>query len=138
MDMEMHILQGSLVRDPEIRKSQNGNSICKLRLSVGVYRTENGERRKVAANYYTLTAFGEYADFLANALHKGSPIKVYGNNLTARTYKTRDGEERADLEIIVNNGDVTVVQYAPRRQSAPQQGTLVGEDLADGSDDIPF
>lgn len=140
MDGEMHILQGNLAKDPEVRKLQSGDSICKLRLPVGIYKTENGERKKVGTNYYTLTAFKEYADFLASALHKGSPVKVYGTNLSVRAYKTQDGETRTDLEIVVNNGDVTVVQYAPRRpKTEPKQETF--EEVAQGGEedaDIPF
>lgn len=142
-DSEMHVLQGNLASDPVLKKLQNGRSLCKMRLPVGVYRMENGERKKVDTTFYTITAFGDYADFLAGALHKGSPVKVYGTNLKARQYKTNEGEHRVDLEIEVNNGDVTVVQYAPRKaRTEPHQEELVPQEEpeADGEEDadIPF
>ena len=140
MDGETHILQGNLGRDPEWRKLQSGDSICKLRLPVGIYKTENGERKKVGTNYYTITAFRDYADFLAEVLHKGSPVKIHGSNLSVRTYQNKEGETKTDLEIIVNNGDVTVVQYAPRKGKVePKQETF--EEVAQGGEedaDIPF
>ena len=139
-DCEMHILQGNLVRDPELKKTNGGELVCKLRLSVGVYRTENGQRQKIGSNYYTMTAFKDYAEFLASALRKGDPVKVYGNNLKVRGYKTRDGEIGTDLEIVVNNGDVTVVQYAPRKgrpEEEPKQRTLE-EAQEDEDAEIPF
>lgn len=140
-DGEMHILWGNLATDPVSRKTDSGTEICKLKLPVGVYRLKDGKREKVETTWYTLTAFNDYAAFLAQAVHKGSAVRVHAGNLSVRQYKTEKGEHRAELEVILNNGDLTIIQYAPRtkrEEPAPKQEELYGEPEGSGDADIPF
>ena len=144
---EQHILWGHLAADPAVRTTQSGQSIAKMRLGIDINRRQNGKDEKVGTNWYTVTAFGDYADYLAGALHKGSAVKIWARNLQVREWDGKDGARHVDLEVVVENGDVTIVAYAPRKGNRPapepkQEELLPGEDAGDATSeddaDIPF
>ena len=145
---QMHILWGHLAADPVLRTSQGGKSITKLRIGIDIYKGKGDGREKVDTDWYTVTAFGDYADFLAGALHKGSAVKIWASNLKIREWDGQDGTHHVDREVVVENGDVTIIQYAPRRGNRPapephQEELMPGDDGEAGDEpgddaDIPF
>ena len=59
------ILMGNLTRDPELRVTANGNSICKLGLATSrVYSTKDGERRE-ETTFVDIDAFGKQAEVIS-------------------------------------------------------------------------
>ena len=72
------ILMGNLTRDPEMRVTPNGHSICKLGLAVSrTFSTRDGERREKTA-FVDIDAFGKQAEVIAKYMRKGRPIMVEG------------------------------------------------------------
>ncbi|MDA9590051.1 single-stranded DNA-binding protein, partial [Opitutales bacterium] len=72
------ILMGNLTRDPELRVTANGNSICKLGLATSrVYSTKDGERRE-ETTFVDIDAFGKQAEVISKYMRKGRPIMVEG------------------------------------------------------------
>ena len=69
------ILVGNLTRDPELRHTPSGTSVCKLRLAVN-------SRQKDAAtgewgekpNYFDVTVWGNQGENCAKFLSKGRPV----------------------------------------------------------------
>ena len=59
------ILMGNLTRDPELRVTANGLSICKLSLATNrVYQTRDGERKE-EVTYVDVDAFGRQAETIS-------------------------------------------------------------------------
>ena len=70
------ILMGNLTRDPEMRVTPGGLSICKLGLAVNRnYTTRDGERRE-ETTFVDIDAFDKQAEVIAKYMSKGSPILV--------------------------------------------------------------
>ena len=65
------ILMGNLTRDPELRVTVSGFSICKMSLAVNrVYQTREGERRE-EVTYVDIDAFGRQAETISKYMTKG-------------------------------------------------------------------
>ena len=95
------ILMGNLTRDPELRVTANGNSICKLGLATSrVYSTKDGERRE-ETTFVDIDAFGKQAEVINKYMRKGRPIMVEGR-LKLDQWES-DGQKRSKLSVVLEN-----------------------------------
>jgi single-strand DNA-binding protein len=95
------ILMGNLTRDPELRVTANGNSICKLGLATSrVYSTKDGERRE-ETTFVDIDAFGKQADVINKYMRKGRPIMIEGR-LKLDQWES-DGQKRSKLSVVLEN-----------------------------------
>ncbi|MEM8866657.1 MAG: single-stranded DNA-binding protein [Verrucomicrobiota bacterium] len=95
------ILLGNLTRDPELRVTANGNSICKLGLAVSrAYNTKDGERRE-ETTFVDIDAFGRQAEVISKYMRKGRPIMVEGR-LKLDQWES-DGQKRSKLSVVLEN-----------------------------------
>ena len=95
------ILMGNLTRDPELRVTANGNSICKLGLATSrVYSTKDGERRE-ETTFVDIDAFGKQAEVISKYMRKGRPIMVEGR-LKLDQWES-DGQKRSKLSVVLEN-----------------------------------
>lgn len=92
-------LMGRLVRDPDIRYSQNEEKpICVARLNLAVrrnYTSENGN-----ADFINCVAFGKSGEFVEKYLHQGSKVICVGSILTGN-YVNKDGVKVYTTEVNV-------------------------------------
>ena len=95
------ILIGNLTRDPELRVTANGNSICKLGLAVNrTYLTKEGERRE-EATFVDIDAFGKQAEVISKYMRKGRSLMVEGR-LKLDQWES-DGQKRSRLGVVLEN-----------------------------------
>ena len=95
------ILIGNLTRDPELRVTANGNSICKLGLAVNrTYLTKDGERRE-ETTFVDIDAFGKQAEVVSKYMRKGRPLMVEGR-LKLDQWES-DGQKRSKLGVVLEN-----------------------------------
>lgn len=90
----------NLVKDPEIRYTQNGKAVVSLRLA-DTPRSLNpatNEWEDGTTLWLTAVAWDSLAENAAASLSKGMKVVVTGS-LAQRNYKTKDGEDRIELEI---------------------------------------
>jgi single-strand DNA-binding protein len=141
-------LTGNLTRDPELRSTNSGTSVCSLRVAVNTRRKdastgEWGEK----ANYFDVTVWGAQAENCAQYLSKGRPIAVDGR-LEWREFTDNQGNKRQAVDIIADS-----VQFLGSRDGGENGGRFtpqsdVPADTADFAqapvgaggtdDDIPF
>ena len=96
------ILMGNLTRDPEMRVTPNGHSICKLGLAVSrTFSTRDGERREETA-FVDIDAFGKQAEVIAKYMRKGRPIMVEGR-LKFDQWESNEGQKRSKLGVVLEN-----------------------------------
>ena len=96
------ILMGNLTRDPEVRVTASGMSICKLGLAVTrKFKTADGEMREDTA-FVDVDSFGRQAETLSKYLTKGSPLFVEGR-LKFDQWETSEGEKRSKLGVVLEN-----------------------------------
>jgi single-strand DNA-binding protein len=146
--MNVVVITGNLTRDPELRTTPNGTSVCKLRVAVNSRRKDASSGEWVdKPNYFDVTVWGAQGENCATYLSKGRPVAVDGR-LDWREWEAQDGSKRQAVEIIANS-----VQFLGSRSDAPsgngiQASSDVPADTSDfegektgvGSkdDDIPF
>lgn len=82
---------GNLVRDPELRTTQDGISVCGFTVAVNRKKDED-------ADYFRVTAWRERGEICAKYLSKGKKVCVVGP-VSVRTYTTNDGQTKASLEV---------------------------------------
>ena len=85
-------ITGNICAEPTVRTTQNGKKNVQLRVAV---------RRPVAgdeADFFSVTAWGQTADYVEQYAHKGSRVEVDGR-INFREYTARDGSQRVACEI---------------------------------------
>lgn len=100
-DLNRVTLVGRLTRDPELRQTAGGTSVCSIRLAV-TSRVNRGGEWGDQSNYFDVTVFGRQADSVGQYLSKGRRIGVDGR-LSWREWQTQDGGKRQAVEIIAND-----------------------------------
>ena len=150
------ILMGNLTRDPEVRQTPNGQSVCNFSLALNrSYKGGDGEWQEVTV-YGDVIAWGPLGERVAQYVTKGRPVLVNGR-LQSSSWE-QDGKKRTKVE--VNAQDVTFLggrgeggSDAPAASSsssssapaskptAKKKDDVVIEDIGDepiNLDDIPF
>lgn len=151
------ILMGNLTRDPELRTTPNGQSVCSFSLALNrSYKGADGNWQE-ATDYIDIVAWGPLGERVSQYLNKGRPCLVNGR-LQSRSWE-QEGQKRSKVEVVAN--DVTFLggrdggqgsdegssysggSSAPATKPATkkQKDDVVIEDIGDepiNLDDIPF
>jgi single-strand DNA-binding protein len=143
------VITGNLTRDPELRSTPGGTSVCKLRVAVNSRRKE-GQEWVDKPNYFDVTVWGAQGENCANYLSKGRPVAVEGR-LDWREWEDKEGGKRQSVEIIANsvqflgsrdgggNGNGFTPSSDTPADTSDFQGAPAGAGAGGGSDDdIPF
>lgn len=100
-DLNRVTIVGRLTRDPELRQTAGGTSVCSIRLAV-TSRVNRGGEWGDQSNYFDVTVFGRQAETAETYLSKGRRIGVDGR-LSWREWEAKDGTKRQNVEIIAND-----------------------------------
>ena len=90
--MNKAFLTGTLGRDPELRTTQSGISVCSFTMAV------NGRNKEDEATWFRVTAWRGLAEIVHKYLAKGKKVAVVGP-VSVSTYTAKDGTTRASLEV---------------------------------------
>jgi single-strand DNA-binding protein len=107
------VISGNLTRDPELRSTPGGTSICGLRIAVNSRRKDESGQWVDKPNYFDVTVFGAQGENCAQYLSKGRPVAVDGR-LNWREWEAKDGSKRQSVDIIADS-----VQFLGSREGAP-------------------
>jgi single-strand DNA-binding protein len=69
------LFTGNLTRDPELRDTQGGGKVCRMRMAVNS-RVKRGDEWTEKPNYINVVAFGRTAENAVKYLSKGSALGV--------------------------------------------------------------
>ena len=98
MSINRVVLVGRLTRDPEApRTTTSGKSV--MNFSIAVTKRFKPQDGSPDADFFTVVAWGQTAEYVANYLTKGRLVAVDGR-LQARKYTTQDGQNREVVEIV--------------------------------------
>ncbi len=93
------IVIGNLTRDPELKATPSGTSVCSLRIAVNDQVKDQASGEWVEkANYFTVDVFGRQAETCAQYLARGRQVAVSGR-LRWRQWETQDGQKREAVSI---------------------------------------
>lgn len=95
------ILIGNLTRDPEVRYTPQGTSVCNFGIAVN-RRYKQGDETKKEVTFINVVVFGKQADTCGQYLNKGSAVLVEGR-LQERRWETEEGQQRSKHEVVAQN-----------------------------------
>ena len=110
------IVTGNLTKDPELRNTPSGTSVCKLRVAVNSRRKDSSGEWVDKPNYFDVTVWGAQGENCANYLFKGRPVAVDGR-LEWREWQDNDGNKRQSVDIIADS-----VQFLGSREEGGNGG----------------
>jgi single-strand DNA-binding protein len=138
------VLVGNLTKDPELKSTSGGTSLCKLRIAVNTRRKDETGQWVDKPNYFDVTVWGNQAESCAQYLSKGRPVGIDGR-LEWREWDATDGSgKRQAVEVVAES-----VQFLGSRDGGGGGDTPqfvpagAGGETADfpasaADDDIPF
>lgn len=98
--MNVVVLIGRMVADPELKYTPSGVAVCSFRIAVDRRtKSESGEKE---ADFIDIVAWRQSAEFAANYLTKGRLVAVNGR-LQVRSWVQQDGQKRWKTEIVAEN-----------------------------------
>ncbi|MBN1527436.1 MAG: single-stranded DNA-binding protein [Thermoleophilaceae bacterium] len=142
------IITGNLTRDPELRSTNGGMSVCSLRVAVNTRRKDQSSGEWVdKPNYFDVTVWGAQGENCAQYLQKGRPVAVDGR-LEWREWQDQQGNKRQSVDIIADSvqflgsreGGENGGRFTPQSDVPADTGDFEQAPVAAGNtdDDIPF
>ncbi|MDQ6804855.1 MAG: single-stranded DNA-binding protein [Actinomycetota bacterium] len=106
------VMTGNLTRDPELRSTPGGSSVCKLRIACNT-RRKNGQTGEweEKPNFFDVTVWGAQGENCSRYLAKGRPVAIDGR-LEWREWE-QEGQKRQAIDIIADS-----VQFLGGRDDA--------------------
>lgn len=128
---------GNLTRDPELRTTATGLSVCSF--TVAVNRKKTANQQQPEADYFKVTAWRERGEICAKFLAKGRKVCVIGP-VSVSTFTGSDGTTRANLEVTAEEVEfLSSRQEAPAAAPEPVRDPQTGmEQVQMDADDLPF
>ena len=134
-------LIGNLTKDPELRQTPNGSSVCSFTVATNLtWKDANGQKQD-KAEFHNVVTWGKLAEICNQYLQKGKKVYLEGR-LQTRDWEAEDGSKRYKTEIVAENM-IMLSQanssYEPSGSSndyAAQPSSSGGDDIS--IDDLPF
>ena len=131
---------GNLCKDPELRTTQSGISVCSF--TVAVNRRKVNEDGSREADFFRVTAWRLLGENCAKWLIKGRKVCVVGP-VSVKTYTGQDGKTYANLEITADDVEFlggNDAQQTPQQAPQAQQTEMpiAGGFTAVETDELPF
>ena len=142
------VLTGNLTRDPELRTTPGGTSVCSPRLACNTRRRDGATGEWTdKPNYFDVTVWGQQGENCAQYLSKGRPIAVDGR-LEWREWQDQNGNKRQAVDIIAESvqflgsreGGENGARFQPQSDVPADTGDFAPAPAGgkNADDDIPF
>ena len=123
---------GNITKDPELRTTSNGVSVCSFTVAVNRRRKVEGQPD---ADYFNVTAWRERGELCAKFLQKGKKVCVIGS-VSVRTWES-NGKHGASLELLADE-----IEFLSPRVSDPETPAAPAKDVSGmevvETADLPF
>lgn len=142
------VLTGRLVADPELRHTANDLAVTSFTVAVNRRYARPGEERQT--DFIDIVAWRGNAEFVCKYFQKGNLIAIEGS-IQTRTYQDKDGKNRKAFEVVANNvqfveskkdsGNASVAQSdfgAMTNTDSYSSGSDEDFQTTDTDDDLPF
>ena len=95
-------LIGNLTRDPELRTTPNGATVCTYGIATNsVWRTSDGVLEE-STEFHNIVSWNKLAEICEKLLKKGMKVYVEGE-LRTRTWEDESGQKRWKTEIKISD-----------------------------------
>ena len=126
------IITGNLTRDPELRTTPNGASVCSFSVAVNrVFRDSSGNQQE-QVSFIDCSAWGKLGEMIGQYAKKGAGVLVSGR-LDQRTWEDKNtGQKRSRVEIVVEDFNFTTA--ANERNGGGNRGGYDGGSFGGASE----
>ncbi len=146
--MNKAILVGRLTRDPELKTTASGTSVCTF--SIAVNRRFKNSEGGYDADFINCVAWRQQAEFLSKYFAKGRMVGVIGS-IQTRNYDNKDGQKVYVTEVSAD--EIHFVDSKSSGDSAPANNNFAASKPAEApsfeandgfmpmpaaDDDLPF
>ena len=146
------VITGKLTRDPELRSTNSGTSVCSLRIASNTRRKDASGNWVDKPNYFDVTVWGAQGENASKYLSKGRPVAIDGR-LEWREFTDGQGNNRQAVEIIADSvqflgspqggGGENGGRFTPQSDVPADTGDFAPAPASGGGggaadDDIPF
>ncbi len=101
MSVNKIILVGNLGKDPELKKTPSGVSVCTFSLATSENYKDNEGRHHERTEWHNIVAWSKLAEICGQYLHKGMQAYIEGS-IQIRAYNDRNGNKRYITEIVAS------------------------------------
>lgn len=112
--LNVAVLTGRLVADPELRHTPNGVAVVSFRIAVDRSYAKAGTERQT--DFIDIVAWRSTAEFVCKYFRKGQLISVQGS-IQTRSYTDKDGNKRTAFEVVADNVHFTESKRSSERSS---------------------
>jgi single-strand DNA-binding protein len=118
--MNVVVLIGRMVVDPELKYTPSGVAVCSFRIAVDRrFKSESGEKE---TDFIDIVTWRQSAEFAANYLGKGRLVAVHGR-IQTRSWVQQDGQKRYKTEIVADSiQGLDRAKEGQPREAAPMAG----------------
>lgn len=132
------IIVGNLGKDPEVRRTTNGDPIVNLSVATSEsWRDKASGERKEKSEWHRITIYNEHLAKVAEQyLRKGMKVYLEGQ-IQTRKWTDKDGNEKYSTEIVLNRfkGELQILSGGAERE--PERASATSSRSA-FDDEIPF
>jgi single-strand DNA-binding protein len=127
---------GRLVRDPELRRTQNDTPVISFTLAVNRPKSTDADP---VTDFIDIVAWRKTAEFVSQYFQKGQLVAVEGR-IQVRSYEDKEGNKRKSVEVVADQ-----VHFAERKKenngSGGGNGSMPSDFVPDFEEDdgeLPF
>ncbi|MEK7126833.1 MAG: single-stranded DNA-binding protein [Patescibacteria group bacterium] len=122
------IIIGNLTRDPELKQTQNGQSVATFGIATNRDWVTANKERKTSAEFHEVVAWAHLAEICHKYLRKGKLVYLEGY-LKTRSWEAETGDKKFRTEIVLQ--DMIMLEKRGRSEdggeaeplsSAPEEG----------------
>jgi single-strand DNA-binding protein len=100
-DLNSVLLEGNLVRDPELRAAQNGISVCNF--SIAYNRSyKKGDIYEKETSFFDVNSWGKLAEMAAGVGKKGRKARIVGR-LKQERWQSAEGKAMSRITVVAEH-----------------------------------
>ena len=150
LNLNKVVLAGRMTADPELKQTGTGVSVLTFTIAVNrSYVSKSSEQGERQADFITVVAWRNTAEFISKYFRKGSAICVSGS-IQTRSWQDQQGQRRYATEVVADEamfvesrgGDssqaYTPDTYAQAPSFSSNPGSAPNFEDHNTDDDLPF
>jgi len=102
MDLNKAMIIGRLTRDPEVRTTPQGTTVCSFGVATNFIWTDPQGQKQEKVEYHNVVTWRKLAEICSQYLRKASKVYIEGR-LQTRDWEGQDGVRRQRTEIVADN-----------------------------------
>lgn len=125
MDLNRATILGRVTRDPEVRSTTSGQSVCTLSVATNRSWTDSAGTKQEKSEFHNFVLWGKLADIAGQYVTKGRRIYLEGR-IETRDWTDQAGVKKYRTEIVAEN----MIMLDGPRGTSPQSPTEGGNNYS--------